>query len=114
MERSHGEHVAFLTDDAVPADEHWLSRLLAGFALAGDVGLVFGPYRSRPEASPMVARELTQWFAGFAPDGRPRIDRLAPSERDLPTRELLCRGQRGSGPRFAPSPTPRITSSPTT
>jgi rhamnosyltransferase len=93
MERSHGEHVAFLTDDAVPADEHWLSRLLAGFALAGDVGLVFGPYRSRPEASPMVARELTQWFAGFAPDGRPRIDRLAPSERDLPTRELL--GPRG-------------------
>ena len=93
MERSRGSHVAFLTQDAVPADERWLARLLEGFSLATDVGLVFGPYLPRPDASAMVARELTQWFRTFAPDGRPRIDRLDPGDRDTDVRALL--GARG-------------------
>jgi GT2 family glycosyltransferase len=75
MERASGAHVAFLTQDAVPADEHWLARLLAGFELAGDVGLVYGPYRPRPGAPLAVARELDAWFGSLAPDGRPRVDR---------------------------------------
>ena len=70
-----GAHVAFLTQDATPAADDWLARLLDGFALADDVGLVFGPYRPRESASHMVRRELEQWFASFAPDGRPRVDR---------------------------------------
>ena len=93
MERAQGEHVAFLTQDAVPADERWLGRLVSGFRLADDIGLVFGPYVARPQASVMVARELSAWFASFSHDGLPRIDRLAPSERDLPSRALL--GLRG-------------------
>jgi glycosyltransferase involved in cell wall biosynthesis len=93
MERSHGDYVAFLTQDATPADELWLSRLLSGFDLAPHVGLVFGPYLPRPGSSPMVARELIDWFAGFAPDGRPRIDRLDEIERGLSARALL--GRRG-------------------
>ncbi len=88
MRRAQGEHVAFLTQDAVPADPGWLARLLEAFALAPDVGLVYGPYRPRDDASPMVARELTEWFHSFAPDGAPRIDRLAPSERTIPATEL--------------------------
>jgi GT2 family glycosyltransferase len=93
MTQAAAPYVAFLTQDAVPAGQLWLSRLLAGFAVTDDVGLVFGPYAPRPEASPMVARELTEWFAGFAPEGRPRVDRLDADERDLPARELL--GPRG-------------------
>ena len=93
MERSHGDRVAFLTQDAVPADERWLARLIEGFAIADDVGLAFGPYLPRPGASIMVVRELNEWFASFAPDGAPRIDRLPGPERARPTRELL--GQRG-------------------
>jgi rhamnosyltransferase len=93
MESASGDHVAFLTQDAAPGDELWLARLLEGFALADDVGLVFGPYRPHADASPMVARELTEWFHGFSPDGRPRVDRLEPAERDLPARALL--GPRG-------------------
>lgn len=89
MHRAGTDHVALLTQDAVPADEHWLGRLLEGFALAPDVGLVFGPYRPRPGATPMVSRELWQWFSGFSPDGRPRVDRLAPQERLLDPRHLL-------------------------
>jgi rhamnosyltransferase len=93
MAESRGDHVAFLTQDAIPADELWLSRLLAGFALAEDVGLTFGPYRPRPGASPMVQRELSGWFGQLAPGGRPRVDRLASSERDIAARDLL--GPRG-------------------
>jgi rhamnosyltransferase len=82
-ERASGAHVAFLTQDAVPADDRWLARLLEGFELADDVALVFGPYRPCPGASPMVRRELAELFAGFAPDGRPRVDREASSPEGL-------------------------------
>ncbi len=93
MERSQGEVVAFLTQDAVPAGPDWLASLLHGFELADDVALVFGPYLPRPDASPMVTRELQGWFRALAPDGRPRIDRLGPDERDVPARALY--GPRG-------------------
>jgi len=79
MERAAGAYVAFLTQDAVPADERWLARLMSGFDLANDVALVYGPYRARPGAPVAVARELSGWFESLAPDGRPRVDRvLAP------------------------------------
>ena len=93
MERAEGRHVAFLTQDAVPADERWLARLMGGFELADDVALSFGPYLPRPEASPMVARELTDWFRSLSPDGSFRIDRLGPHEREIPVSALL--GSRG-------------------
>jgi rhamnosyltransferase len=93
MERSAGSHVAFLTQDAVPAGEEWLARLLGGFELADDVALAFGPYLPREDASPMVARELTEWFAALSPGGEPRIDRLGADERAIPVGELL--GRRG-------------------
>jgi rhamnosyltransferase len=67
MELAGGEHVAFLTQDAVPADEHWLARLLGGFELASDVALAFGPYLPRPGATVPVRRELGEWFAPMAP-----------------------------------------------
>lgn len=93
MERTRGELVAFLTQDAVPASDGWLRALLSGFELADHVGLAFGPYVARADASPMVRRELADWFALLAPDGGPRVDRLAPDERSLPARELY--GARG-------------------
>jgi GT2 family glycosyltransferase len=93
MQRSNGSHVAFLTQDAVPADERWLHKLLGGFLLEKDVGLAFGPYAPRADASPMVARELTEWFRSLSPTASPRVDRLELAERDLPTRALL--GARG-------------------
>ena len=93
MERSSGDHVAFLTQDSVPATERWLAALLSGFSLAADVALTFGPYLPRPGASPMVARDLDDFFRLFASDGAPRVDRLAPEERRLPSLALL--GPRG-------------------
>lgn len=93
MERARGGHVAFLSQDALPADDQWLERLLQGFALTEGVGLTFGPYRPRADASPMVARELTEWFEGFSPTGEPRLDRLSDAERRVCARALL--GPRG-------------------
>ena len=75
MEHSSGDHVAFLTDDAVPASERWLERLVGAFAIDRDVALAFGPYLPRPDATAMVARELTEFFRSLSPDGQVRIDR---------------------------------------
>jgi glycosyltransferase involved in cell wall biosynthesis len=75
MRRARGEVVVFLTQDATPADEGWLERLVAAFDLADDVALAFGPYRPRPAASPPVARELTEYFASMSPNGEVVIDR---------------------------------------
>ena len=88
MQEARGDHVAFLTQDAVPASADWLAQLLSGFTVAPDVGLVFGPYRPRAGASVSVARELTSWFASFSADG-PRIDALEPGARAAPARHFL-------------------------
>jgi glycosyltransferase involved in cell wall biosynthesis len=72
MELSESDHVAFLTQDSIPAAPSWLRALLSGFELAGDVALVTGPYLARQDASPMVQRELREFFARF---GGVRVDR---------------------------------------
>jgi GT2 family glycosyltransferase len=79
MSEAHGEHVALLTQDAEPADEQWLERLLGGFELERDVGIVYGPYRPRADASAAVRIELERWFRSLSPDGTPRVERLAAS-----------------------------------
>jgi rhamnosyltransferase len=93
MERARGAHVAFLTQDSEPADEYWLKRLLGGFELAADVGIVYGPYRPRPDAGPAVKLELESWFGSLSPDGTPRVERLQEGERQLPASQLI--GRRG-------------------
>jgi glycosyltransferase involved in cell wall biosynthesis len=89
MELARGSHVAFLTQDSVPAADDWLATLLSGFSLAEDVGLVYGPYRPQPGASVSVRRELAAWFASLSPDGAPRIDTLAQDRRDQPAAAFL-------------------------
>jgi rhamnosyltransferase len=80
MERSRGDHVAFVTQDVLPVSEDWLAQLVAGFGDADQVGLVYGPYLPRPDASHMVARELEEFFGSLAPDGAPRVDRGLPHD----------------------------------
>jgi len=84
-----GRHIVFLTQDAVPATQHWLDRLLDAFSAAPDVGLVYGPYLPQEDASPMTARGLESFFATMAPGGGLRVDRLCPEARAVPSRELL-------------------------
>lgn len=81
MSEARGEHVALLTQDAEPAGAHWLEAMLEGFALAEDVGIVYGPYQARADASPAVRIELERWFRSLSPDGEPRLERLTELER---------------------------------
>ena len=71
-ERTSGELLCFLTQDAVPVDG-WLDCFREAMALEERVGAAYGPHLPRPETSPMIARELTEFFASMAPDGRPRV-----------------------------------------
>ena len=86
--RAHrGELIAFLTQDATPAATGWLARLSRGAStLAERVGAAFGPHLPRPDTSPMIARELTEFFAGFAPTAaRASIDPGDPGRASSPT-----------------------------
>ncbi len=80
MREAHGERVALLTQDAEPADERWLERLLGGFELDTEVGIVYGPYRPRAGASAAVRLELERWFRSLSPGGTPRVERLSAPE----------------------------------
>jgi GT2 family glycosyltransferase len=93
MAEASGDLVALLSQDAEPADEHWLENLLSGFDLAADIAAVYGPYRPRPDAALPVRLELDRWFASLSPDGAPRVERLAGDEHTLAPRALV--GRRG-------------------
>jgi O-antigen biosynthesis protein len=67
-ERTSGELICFLTQDATPCPG-WLDAYREAFVLDKRVGAAYGPHLPRPDTSPMIARELTEFFAGFAPNG---------------------------------------------
>jgi glycosyltransferase involved in cell wall biosynthesis len=73
-ERTRGRLIAFLTQDATPLPG-WLAAYREAFALSDRVGAAYGPHLPRPDTSPMIARELVEFFAGFAPDGNPVVQR---------------------------------------
>src|SRR5437763_2569120 len=93
MREARGAHVALLSQDAEPADEHWLASLLGGFELAPDVAIVYGPSRPRPNAPVAVRLELERWFGSLSAEGDPWVERLPRHERTLAAVELV--GRRG-------------------
>ncbi len=73
-EHTSGELICFLTQDATPCPG-WLAAYRAAFALDERVGAAYGPHLPRADTSPMIARELSEFFATFAPDGTPVVQR---------------------------------------
>ena len=73
-ERTAGELICFLTQDATPCPG-WLAAYGEAFALKADVGVAYGPHLPRSDTSPMIARELTEFFAGFSENGEPCLQR---------------------------------------
>jgi len=67
-----GDVLGFLTQDATPV-RGWRAAHLEALALGPDVGASYGPHLPRQGTSPMIARELTEFFAAMAPDGRPVV-----------------------------------------
>jgi len=83
MEMARGDHVAFITQDATPADERWLASLLEGFDQVDDVAAVFGPHDPRPDASHMIKAEMARHFAAWGGGGAVHIQRLDRSPAGL-------------------------------
>jgi len=73
-ERTSGELICFLTQDATPCPG-WLGAYREAFTLDQRVGAAYGPHLPRADTSPMIARELSEFFAAFAPDGAPVVQR---------------------------------------
>ena len=73
-ERTSGDLICFLTQDATPLPG-WLAAYREAFALDSRIGAAYGPHVPRPAASPMIARELEEFFASFSPSGLPVVQR---------------------------------------
>jgi len=73
-ERTSGELICFLTQDATPCPG-WLAGFTEAFTLDERVGAAYGPHLPRADTSPMIARELTEFFATFSPDGTAVVQR---------------------------------------
>lgn len=62
---SSGDFLVFITQDAKPANEHWLRHLVSGCDAQPDVAGAFGPHRAYAAARHVTHRELELHFAGF-------------------------------------------------
>ena len=65
IELSRGEYCAFLTHDAVPADEFWLQEIVRPLRDDAQVAGVFGRHLAYDEASPFTKWELETHFSGL-------------------------------------------------
>ena len=65
VEKSRGEFCAFLTHDAAPVDEFWLSELIKPLRDDPNVAGVFGRHIAYEDASPFTRWELETHFAGL-------------------------------------------------
>ena len=68
VEMARGDFVAFLTQDAVPADKHWLSEILRPFDVSDRVACAYGKQAPRPDCCPTVKRDVINHFRSFGPD----------------------------------------------
>ena len=62
---ARGAFVAFLTQDACPANAFWLYNLVATLEHFPKAGGAFGRHLPWPDASPFVKREIENYFAYF-------------------------------------------------
>lgn len=67
-EMADGEYVLYLTQDAVPAHEHWLEAMVEPFELSDKVGCVVGKQIPLPDAPVTIKREVVSVFRGLGPD----------------------------------------------
>ncbi|TMC54743.1 MAG: glycosyltransferase family 2 protein [Chloroflexi bacterium] len=68
VELAQGEFVAFITQDAVPANRFWLAELLRPFEIADKIACVYGKQAPRPDCCPTVKRDVINHFRSFGPD----------------------------------------------
>ena len=67
-ELATGEIVAYLTHDAVPSDESWLSEIVAPFADDSRISAVVGRQIARPSAPPVLKYDIRRVFDRLGPE----------------------------------------------
>ncbi|MFY9264185.1 MAG: glycosyltransferase [Solirubrobacterales bacterium] len=73
VQRTTGELIAFLTQDATPADSRWLSAFVEAFGMGPKIGAAYGPHIPRHGGNPLMARMLIEHFRKMSPDGSPVV-----------------------------------------
>jgi rhamnosyltransferase len=68
VQMAKGEYVLFLTQDAVPAHEHWLEAMVEPFEVSDKVGCVVGKQIPWSNAPVTIKREVSIVFRGLGPD----------------------------------------------
>ena len=63
VELASGEHVVFLTQDAVPADTQWLAALVRNLEEDDKTAGVYSRQLPKANCDPIAARNLTGWLA---------------------------------------------------
>lgn len=79
MSLGTGEYGVFLTQDAVPANDQWLVRLIEACELAPDVAGAFGRHLPYPGCNPYMARDLRAHFDQFS--ASPSVVRITDPQR---------------------------------
>nr|CAA6828253.1 MAG: O-linked GlcNAc transferase [uncultured Thiotrichaceae bacterium] len=92
VEMTSGDYIAFLTQDALPADEFWLFNLVSMLEHEPLAAGVFGAHLPYPEASAFVKRDLLTHFSNLG--GHPLyLDKETDAEKfkagDLGWRQVL-------------------------
>lgn len=62
IERSDGQFIAVITQDACPSDRFWLSQLISGFDFGPRVAGVIGRHVAYPEHDPFTRRDIREMF----------------------------------------------------
>ena len=65
-ELTDGEFIAFLTHDALPANEDWLYNLVSSLEMHPDAAGAYGKHLPYPEASEFTKRDLNAHFQNMA------------------------------------------------
>jgi rhamnosyltransferase len=68
LELAGGDFVVFVTQDAIPASQHWLDELLRPFDLSDKVAAVFGKQVPHADCCPTVKRDVINHFRSFGAD----------------------------------------------
>lgn len=67
-ELATGEYILYLTQDAVPANQHWLEAMVEPFELSDKVGCVVGKQVPLADCPVTIKREVYTVFRGLGPE----------------------------------------------
>ena len=85
-----GRFIAFITQDALPADEHWLDSLVSAMEIDDGIAGGFGCHLAYPDANIFDKRDLPQHFARFGSENHVfSIDDRAAYDDDIGLRLFL-------------------------